>query len=252
MPGNIGPLEIIIVLIIALVVFGPKRLPELGSSLGRGIREFKHRHRRQARRRARRRRKSAQRLERNGGSGRATGQIRGRFRQTRLRRTGMPRRVKAVSHEDQLSLVEHLDELRNRHCRLLRRPRRRPGALLLAEPPAAGNRRRPAALRPQAADHLRHHRALHDDGDGGRLRRDRAGAAVPALPALRLRAARLQPLGAEDDPADPAALPAALPRRARLLLLRGDAGGRQASCSTSTTASSTSRSGPATTTASSR
>jgi sec-independent protein translocase protein TatA len=37
---NIGPLEIVVVLIIALVVFGPKRLPELGSSLGRGIREF--------------------------------------------------------------------------------------------------------------------------------------------------------------------------------------------------------------------
>jgi sec-independent protein translocase protein TatA len=41
MLGNIGPLEIIIVLVIALVVFGPKRLPELGNSLGRGIREFK-------------------------------------------------------------------------------------------------------------------------------------------------------------------------------------------------------------------
>ena len=41
MLGNIGPLEIIVVLIIALVVFGPKRLPELGSSLGRGIREFR-------------------------------------------------------------------------------------------------------------------------------------------------------------------------------------------------------------------
>jgi len=37
---NIGPLEIAIVLIIALVVFGPKRLPELGSSMGRGIRDF--------------------------------------------------------------------------------------------------------------------------------------------------------------------------------------------------------------------
>jgi sec-independent protein translocase protein TatA len=42
MLGNIGPLEIIVVLIIALVVFGPKRLPELGSSLGRGIREFRN------------------------------------------------------------------------------------------------------------------------------------------------------------------------------------------------------------------
>lgn len=33
--------ELIIVLIIALVIFGPKRLPELGSSLGKGIREFR-------------------------------------------------------------------------------------------------------------------------------------------------------------------------------------------------------------------
>jgi TatA/E family protein of Tat protein translocase len=41
MLGNIGPLEIIVVLIIALVVFGTKRLPELGRSLGKGIREFR-------------------------------------------------------------------------------------------------------------------------------------------------------------------------------------------------------------------
>ena len=38
---NIGPLEIVVVLVIALVVFGPKRLPELGKSLGGGMREFK-------------------------------------------------------------------------------------------------------------------------------------------------------------------------------------------------------------------
>jgi sec-independent protein translocase protein TatA len=38
---NVGPFELAIVLIIALIVFGPKRLPELGRSLGKGIREFK-------------------------------------------------------------------------------------------------------------------------------------------------------------------------------------------------------------------
>jgi sec-independent protein translocase protein TatA len=38
---NIGPMEIGIVLIIALIVFGPKKLPDLGRSLGKGLREFK-------------------------------------------------------------------------------------------------------------------------------------------------------------------------------------------------------------------
>jgi sec-independent protein translocase protein TatA len=38
---NVGPLELAIVLIIALVVLGPKRLPEVGRSLGKGMREFK-------------------------------------------------------------------------------------------------------------------------------------------------------------------------------------------------------------------
>jgi len=41
MMPNIGPLEIVVVLIIALIVFGPKRLPELGKSLGKGINEFR-------------------------------------------------------------------------------------------------------------------------------------------------------------------------------------------------------------------
>ena len=38
---NIGPLEIIIVLVIVLLIFGPKRLPDLGRSLGRGMRDTK-------------------------------------------------------------------------------------------------------------------------------------------------------------------------------------------------------------------
>jgi sec-independent protein translocase protein TatA len=38
---NIGPLELAIVLLIVLVIFGPKRLPGLGRQLGSGMREFK-------------------------------------------------------------------------------------------------------------------------------------------------------------------------------------------------------------------
>jgi len=38
---NIGPTELIIVLVIVLLIFGPKRLPGLGKQLGGGMREFK-------------------------------------------------------------------------------------------------------------------------------------------------------------------------------------------------------------------
>jgi sec-independent protein translocase protein TatA len=41
MPLGLGLPEILIVLVIVLVVFGPKRLPDLGRSLGSGMREFK-------------------------------------------------------------------------------------------------------------------------------------------------------------------------------------------------------------------
>jgi sec-independent protein translocase protein TatA len=41
MPFSVGPGELIIVLIIALIVLGPKKLPEVGRSIGSGMREFK-------------------------------------------------------------------------------------------------------------------------------------------------------------------------------------------------------------------
>ena len=41
MPGFIGLPELIVLGLVVLLVFGPKRLPEMGRSLGRGLREFK-------------------------------------------------------------------------------------------------------------------------------------------------------------------------------------------------------------------
>jgi sec-independent protein translocase protein TatA len=38
---SIGPMELIVVLAIALIVLGPKRLPDAGKSVGKGMREFK-------------------------------------------------------------------------------------------------------------------------------------------------------------------------------------------------------------------
>ena len=38
---NIGPMEIIVILVLALVILGPKRLPDAGRSVGKGMREFK-------------------------------------------------------------------------------------------------------------------------------------------------------------------------------------------------------------------
>ena len=41
MPGWVSPWELLILLAFVLVLFGPKRLPEMGRSLGKGMREFK-------------------------------------------------------------------------------------------------------------------------------------------------------------------------------------------------------------------
>ena len=42
MPLNLGPMEMVFVMVVLLLVFGAKRLPELGSGLGKGIREFRN------------------------------------------------------------------------------------------------------------------------------------------------------------------------------------------------------------------
>jgi sec-independent protein translocase protein TatA len=39
--SNLGPMELVIILVIVLVLFGARRVPEIGASLGKGIREFK-------------------------------------------------------------------------------------------------------------------------------------------------------------------------------------------------------------------
>ena len=137
-----GPLEIIIILVIVLVIFGPKRLPDLGRSLGRGMREFKDSvtgkdkeqelpegRRREARADAgHRRQRRAEVLAAGGRVGRA-----GAFG--------------PIAHEDRLSIVEHLDELRTPAHHLRGRVRRRLGADRLAEPSGPRDRQRAAARR---------------------------------------------------------------------------------------------------------
>lgn len=41
LPFSLGPFEMVFIMVVLLLVFGAKRLPELGSGLGKGIREFK-------------------------------------------------------------------------------------------------------------------------------------------------------------------------------------------------------------------
>jgi sec-independent protein translocase protein TatA len=41
MPFDIAPIQLLFVLIVALIVFGPKRIPEIGKGLGKGIRDFR-------------------------------------------------------------------------------------------------------------------------------------------------------------------------------------------------------------------
>jgi sec-independent protein translocase protein TatA len=100
---NIGPLEIAIVLVIVLVIFGPKRLPELGKSMGRGIKEFK-------------------------GSINSIGENKDDA-EVRAEADAEPKKLEAAgSAPRRAALADH---------RLAGRLRGGAGALLLAEPPAA-------------------------------------------------------------------------------------------------------------------
>ena len=41
MPFSVGPMQLVIVLVLALIILGPKRLPEAGKAIGKGMRGFK-------------------------------------------------------------------------------------------------------------------------------------------------------------------------------------------------------------------
>ena len=127
--NSIGPTELIIVLVIVLVIFGPKRLPGLGRSLGSGMREFHDSitgkggdddddDDDEARRR-RRDPPSGQRRAGPPGRGHRARRRRGRLRaHAHLASPAaaelMATALRPIAHEDRLSLVEHLDELRTR------------------------------------------------------------------------------------------------------------------------------------------
>lgn len=40
--GKLGPMELVLILVIALVIFGPSKLPDIGKAFGKAIREFKN------------------------------------------------------------------------------------------------------------------------------------------------------------------------------------------------------------------
>ncbi len=116
----------LIVVVIVLLFFGPKRLPQLGQSLGQGLREFKDvDHRRFVGRR--RRRRAARDSTKAAPISRAAPASHDRAGRRRRRRTAtaltqlrrqvaltMAKALRPIGHEDRLSIVDHLDELRSR------------------------------------------------------------------------------------------------------------------------------------------
>ena len=144
---NIGPLEIAIVLVIVLLIFGPKRLPGLGKQLGTGMREFKEsitgkdkdddddaRASRATIAATSRPRSGVPRASRRRSRARPSASAPRASARTRRLSHPMASALRTVAHDDRLSLVEHLTELRVRIVICLRGVRRRDRRLLLAEP----------------------------------------------------------------------------------------------------------------------
>ena len=105
-----GPLEIMIILVIVLIIFGPKRLPDLGRSMGRGMREFKDSVTG----------KDKDELPEGAvdkpdpATTTTTTTTRGPSRSPSARPAKRMPRMRPIAHEDRLSVIDHLDELRSR------------------------------------------------------------------------------------------------------------------------------------------
>ena len=163
----------------------------------------------------------------------------------------MARRIRPIIHEDRLSIVEHLDELRTRRSSCAASRSASPGRSLLAEPPGPEDREPPAAPRHKPITLGVPPRRSTTTFNCG-LRGDAHRAAGDPLPALRVHAAGLH-APASGGWRIPLLLmiPLLFIARRGVRLLRRAAGRPCTSSSTSTPTSSASRSGRATTTASS-
>ena len=160
----------------------------------------------------------------------------------------MARRIRPISHEDRLSVVDHLDELRSRLIVCVLRVRRRVGAHRVAERPRARDHERAAPgrqgdRRADPADHAWPCGGVHDDADAGR-RTSRSLIAAPVI-LYQLYAFVLPAFSpSERRVATPLLLlvPILFIAGRGVLLLRRPRAGARTSCSTSTPTSSTRRS----------
>ena len=198
LPG-IGPMELIVVLVIALVIFGPKKLPDLGRSLGSGMREFKN-------------------SVTGGGDRDELPPAEAPGRAEALSATGS-HHASSQAHRPRGGVAH-----RGPSGRAALAPDGPGGGLLrgvwaddVAERSRSRDRERPAAGR-AATDHARARRAVHHHAQELGVCRVAARAAHRALPGVCVPGARHRPARAQARPAAAPDGAGALHRRRRLLL----------------------------------